>query len=319
MSTFEEHNPADISIETILPHIQHHLPNITPDQIRFHYHGSYNVFIVDDRYIFRFPDRAFRNDKGKAMIHDEKEKLDKIRSKVNQSIPKPQFFGLKPDLPYVGYEMIPGVSLSHCLKSFSSQNQVTIASQIGNFLSQLHSSSLSAQFEIKKTDFKSYEEFPQIYKDQWAQLFQKTQKCMYSLFTKDQKIWIEQIFTEFLSEPSNFQFEPCLIHGDFDTSNILVDPIFANLTGIIDFEDCKLYDPAVDLLFFDEGSDFLEEIINHYTAYKVDQPFRNRMKFLYSRTCLSYIEWGMDNNRSELVQAGLKIMEKNMNQFPLQD
>ncbi|UYP46751.1 hypothetical protein NEF87_003036 [Candidatus Lokiarchaeum ossiferum] len=319
MSTFEEKNPADISIEIILPHIQQHLPNISLDQIRFHYHGSFNVFIVDDRYIFRFPDRAFRNNKGIAMIHDEKKKLDKIRSQVNQSIPKPQFFGEKPELPYVGYEMIPGVSLSRCLMNFSPQIQVTIASQIGNFLSQLHSSSLRTKFDIKRTIFKSYEEFPQIYKDQWTQLFQKTQECMYSLFTKDQKIWIEQIFTEFLSEPSNFQFEPCLIHGDFDTSNILVDPIFANLTGIIDFEDCKLYDPAVDLLFFDEGSDFLEEIINHYTAYKVDQPFRNRMKFLYSRTCLSYIEWGMDNNRSELVQAGLKIMEKNMTQFPLQD
>lgn len=319
MTSFEEHNPADISIEKIYPLIQQHLPYITQDQIRFHYHGSYNVFKVDERYIFRFPDRAFRNESGRTMIHDEKKKLDKIRTEVKITIPTPQFLSKKTEIPYVGYEMIPGISLSRCLKNFSLQNQATVASQIGIFLTQLHSSSLRAQFDIKTTDYKSSEEFLHIYKEQWAQLFQKTQKIIYPLFSKDQQEWIEHIFMEFLSNPQNFIFEPCFIHGDFDTSNILVDPISAKITGVIDFEDCRLYDPAADLLFFDEGAEFLEEIIDHYNAHIVDQPFRNRMKFLYSRTCLAYIEWGMDNNRPELVKAGMEIMGKNMKKFPLND
>ena len=48
------------------------------------------------------------------------------------------------------------------------------------------------------------------------------------------------------------RFTPVLIHGDFDTSNFLISQKNKELTGIIDFEECQIGDPAADLLFFQE-------------------------------------------------------------------
>ena len=318
MSNFEEKNPADISIEEIYPIIHKFFPNLSKEQIKFHYHGSYNVFIVKNRYIFRFPDRAFRNELGRKMIHKEEILLDKIRSYLPCTIPKPLYFTTDSQVPYVGYEMIPGVSLSRCIQTFTADQLSDIAIQIGKVLSHLHSQALRQEFPLADTGYPDERTFLLIYKEHWTELYRKAQQSMYALFTTPQQQWIDHIFTEFLSNGSNFQFKPCLTHGDFDTSNILVNPQSGEITGIIDFEEARLYDPAADLLFFDAGSAFLDKILHNYSAHQVDGPFRNRMKFLYARTCLAYIEWGMDNKRPELVEAGMKIMEKNMKKFPLQ-
>ncbi|GAH43787.1 unnamed protein product, partial [marine sediment metagenome] len=39
----------------------------------------------------------------------------------------------------------------------------------------------------------------------------------------------------------------------------LVDPKTFKITGIVDFEESRIYDPAVDFLFYDEGDVFLRE------------------------------------------------------------
>jgi aminoglycoside phosphotransferase (APT) family kinase protein len=131
----------------------------------------------------------------------------------------------------------------------------------------------------------------------------------------EQQKWLTNLFEEFLRNNDNFTFSPRITHNDFDTSNILIDPKKKKITGIIDFEDCRMGDPAADLLFFDEGSDFMDTLLDNY-QFANQKSLRSRMKFYYCRTCAPYLVWGTTHNRSAMIEEGLHKIRKNMKQFP---
>ncbi|MFW9822915.1 MAG: hypothetical protein ACFFE4_08280, partial [Candidatus Thorarchaeota archaeon] len=88
------------------------------------------------------------------------------------------------------------------------------------------------------------------------------------------------------------------------------------ITGIIDFEECSIYDPAYDLLFFDEGPEFLKTLLLNY-EFSEDPSLHSRMKFLYCRTCMEYLEFGIDHDRIGMIKAGKAMLKKNMEKFPV--
>ncbi|MFX1410371.1 MAG: hypothetical protein ACFFA6_08460, partial [Promethearchaeota archaeon] len=73
-----------------------------------------------------------------------------------------------------------------------------------------------------------------------------------------------------------------------------------------------IYDPAADFLFYDEGDFFLNQILEIYQG-KLDSNFKERMQFLFRRTCLPYIEFGLENDLPDMVNAGLEMLKSKMN------
>ena len=59
MITYEESNPSDVDINHVIKEFSKFIPNISKNEIKFLYHGTYNVFEVKTKYIFRIPDRLF--------------------------------------------------------------------------------------------------------------------------------------------------------------------------------------------------------------------------------------------------------------------
>ncbi|MHA1583938.1 MAG: phosphotransferase family protein [Promethearchaeota archaeon] len=323
IDSFEEKNPADIEVDSFFPYIKKIFHDINKAQIQFYYHGTYNIFNItyqNEPYILRIPDRAFRNSEGVELIKREIFLLSHFQSHFSSRIPQPFQYSLNPEIPFMINRKIPGISLSRVFKILDPQKIQRIGKSVGQFLAELHSdSSLKLYFEAFPQAKKEMVHFGLNYRKYWADFYHKTQKKLYPLFSKDQQGWLNKVFSKFLDNQDNFHFTPTLSHGDFDTSNILVDPDKGILTGIIDFEDCKLYDPAADLLFFNEGSEFLENILRSRSKKEdtQDETLKNRMQFLFSRTCLAYIMWGVENDRPEMVSAGFRIMQNNRRIFPM--
>ena len=122
---------------------------------------------------------------------------------------------------------------------------------------------------------------------------------------------MKALYSDYLEDDENFSFEPRLVHGDFDTSTIIVDPDTFEVKGIIDFEETRIWDLAADLLFFGEGHDFIDEMLESYTQ----QPGPNlvgRMRFLYNRIPLIYISTGISLEYDEMVDAGLEMLAARM-------
>lgn len=315
MNSYEESNPSDVDINQVIREFSEIFPKLSKNQIKFLYHGTYNVFEIKSKYIFRIPDRFLRNEDGVELIQKEIRILNFLTNHISTPIPKPLFISLSEDFPFVGYKKIAGVSLSRIFFKTNISYRQNIAEQVASFLNLLHSKSICKKFaelfqirDLMKGDaFKQY----------WIKRLERLRKFVFPEIKNYEKNWLEKVFDEFLSNATNFHFTPNLVHGDFDTSNILVNPDISipEITGIIDFEECSIYDPAYDLLFFDEGPEFLDTLLLKYD-HSDDPSLYARMKFLYCRTCIEYLEFGIYHDRLGMIEAGKKILKKNMVKFP---
>ncbi len=58
-----------------------------------------------------------------------------------------------------------------------------------------------------------------------------------------------------------------LLHGDLWHTNLLTDQRFSTLTGVIDWEDAFIGDPAIDFAaLISAGESFLNRVVRHYVA-----------------------------------------------------
>lgn len=317
MSFYEEMNPADISVDEVLPIVKDFLPDIEAASIRFFYHGTYNVFEINNRYILRVADREFRNKLGLDMLKRETKILDFLRNKLPLDIPKILFINESNEIPLSIHQKIPGKSLTYVIQQMTLNQKISISADIGKFLSILHSKDLKNDYlnNFPKQNINdSY--FIESFRLQWISRFEETKEIAYQYLNQNQQEWLTKIFEDYLNDKNNFIFSPSISHCDFDTSNILVDPIQRQITGIIDFEECKIWDPASDLLFFNEGSDFMKSLLDNY-SFSLQKSIIERMKFFYSRTCVPYLVWGSKHNRPGMIEEGIRRIRKNMVMFPL--
>ncbi|NHJ85982.1 MAG: aminoglycoside phosphotransferase family protein [Asgard group archaeon] len=318
MSSYEQNNPVDISIDEIFPIVQNYLKDVTKEQIKFIYHGTYNVFDINSQYMLRVPDIAFRNNEGLDIIRHENKMLTFLKDKLPLTIPSILFMHESKNLPFIITKKIPGVSLSNILRDLPNEDKTRLGKKIGEFLNVLHSEELLLNYH--KSFAKGIHKYKstrlaRTLKSEWEKRFDKIQKIIYPLLNIDQQDWLDKVFREYLTNKENFDFDARLIHGDFDTSNILIDPETLKLTGVIDFETFHIYDPACDLLFYDEGPIFHNAILSSY-CQDTGKSLHDRMKFFYCRTCIEYLQWGLEHNRTSLVEEGLLMIIKNMKIFP---
>lgn len=318
--SYEESNPADISIQQVFHQIQHHWPELRLEDIHFHYHGTYNVFFIQNQYILRIPDEELRNKEGVLLLQAENQKLrflhKHLSPKIKLSLPDPLYLHKDPMFPYTYYRKLPGSSLCTRYAQLSHSQQTQVGVQIAEFLDTFHTQSLAQTFSNHFPELSHFS--AQSYHEHWQSIYQQCQDHIFPLLAEEEIAWSRSLFTSFLDHPEFCQFTPTLIHGDFDTSNILIEPHSNRITAVIDFEDCQIGDPAADLLFFNEGSHF-HKIITTQRHIKYDTHLRERMKFLYCRTFVPYMLWGMEHNRASLVEEGLKKLEHRRQQFPNPD
>ncbi len=319
MAFYEEMNPADITVEEILPFVKKFLPNIQTKSIHFFYHGTYNVFEINQKYILRVADREFRNTKGLEMLRREFKILSFLQKRLPLLIPEILYLYDSEEMPFSIHKKIPGKSLVFISDHLSSNHKKKIGAEIGKFLSGLHSDVLMKDFLISFPDqeelMSSSSDFNQSYKLRWKTRYEEAKKIVYQYLDQEQQEWLTKIFEDYLNNENNFSFSPRVSHCDFDTSNILIDPKTKRLAGAIDFEDCKIWDPACDLLFFDDGPEFLNAVLDNY-KYSKQKSLEGRMKFYYSRTCVPYFVWGTTHNRPGMIDEGMRRIRKNMKMFP---
>ena len=287
--------------------------DLTAEEIIFHYHGTYNVFIIKNDYIFRFPDASLYNSKGFDLIRNEMNLLKAIRDSLSFEIPNPIYCSKDENNPFVGYHKIPGISLSRIYNKIGNSERERIGHSIGQFLSEYHSYDLRSR--VTRSHFKGEIPSPEDHFKAWSDLFEKVKKIVFPRIENSSKLWLKKVFQTYLDSKENFLFTPSLVHGDFDTSNILVDPDTLEITGIIDFEDAKISDPAVDLIFVEEGAVLRNAILSSYQGEKNDT-LEERIRFYYCRAGTAYILYGVENNMSKLAEYGKLMLKKREKIFP---
>ncbi|HEU5140552.1 MAG TPA: aminoglycoside phosphotransferase family protein [Bacillales bacterium] len=257
-----------------------------------------DVLIVNDQLIFRFA--KYRD--GADRLEEETTLLERIREYVSLPIPEPiyQHFDAKePSKTFIGYQMIEGKPLwKETLNQLKMDPLQTIASQLAKFLRELHRIPFREVIPELPADYVGpYEEYKDIY--------ERFQEQLFPFMREDAKKAVSKNFDAFLADESHFQFEPCLIHGDYGPSNILFDSYENRVSGIIDFGGSGIGDPAHDFAGILSG--YGESFLNLFACeYPGMNGILERMHFYKSTFALQEALFGIENQDKETFQNGIK-------------
>ena len=257
------------------------------------------VLIMDERVAFRIP----RNKLSRKQLRVELHYLPQIAAVSPLPVPIYTFFSKEPGL-YAGYELIPGQPFERKFFNECTKTQQTeIAKLIGAFLSTLH------RLEINE---KSNSKLPvrrqnrQSWLDLHAEVLSKAADMLNAIHKKK----IDELFSYILEEIHFDELPKVLIHGDFSSDHIIYDPVRKGISGIIDFGDLMIGDPAYDFtgILLEYGRLFLDEVLEYYEL-PLDEAFLERIEQFYiPKGSLHQLLYAIEQGDERFVSQAIHMM-----------
>ena len=271
-------------------------PSLFVEKYSFNNEGQNNdIVIINDDIIFKFPKHLEEIGKMKR----ETDILNMLKKYITLDIPNPkysEFNSFEVGHVYSGYKMIKGVSLKQNV-FHSVQGKHTIAKQLATFLKELHGIPLKEIENLEINIMDGYSE--------WTNLYERIQEKLFPFMRKECQVTVSKSFDSFLEK--NFNFKKTLIHGDFGPSNIIFDTNCQKISGIIDFSEISIGDPAIDIAAlvgpFGYGEDFVKLFEAIYPNIEV---MLERARFYASTFALQEALFGVEFGDKEAFKAGIK-------------
>lgn len=209
--------------------------------------GAANLAVeVNDAWIFR----SARRPVTLRQMALENAFLPKFKG--HSPIPLPSI--IRSGADFMLYGKIEGQPLrTDVLAALSPRTRDTVARQLGSFLTALHG------FRFSHPDLI---EFPYGGGDFWQDLWPLAAPQLSEPARRNAEAYFERSF-----QAMSQTFVPkTLVHADLGTSNILFNASDAQISGIIDFGDLCLHDPARDFngILRNHGRAFTEQVLGYY-------------------------------------------------------
>lgn len=218
--------------------IQEQFPELEPETVSpFGVGWDNTAYLVDETWVFRFP----RRELAVELIRNESSLLPRLAPELPLSIPDPRFVGEPAEAfgwPFAGYRLIPGRTA--CSVPWKAGERARTATTLAGFLRALHDFPAERAREsgatgdtIRRLDLE----------------YRVTQVAERLGHAVEQGL-VESLnaFDSVLDElPRGFAARAdTLVHGDLYARHLLADERH-DLTGVIDWGDVHLGDPAIDL------------------------------------------------------------------------
>ncbi len=281
--------------QSFIDAIQAAYPDFVVETAVFNHEGQYNhVLLVNDAIVFRFPRFAG----GVDQLALETKILTAVQPHLPLPVPNPiytQFQNPDAGQAFMGYRLIPGEPLMPA--AFAKiRDKTAIASQIAHFLQALHAVPIRDLIDDPLPVSDTEEE--------WWDVYGRIQTKLFPYMRLDACKSVAHHFESVLNDPSQYQFEPVLRHGDFGTGNLLHDPDTQQMSGIIDFGFTVLGDPAFDVAgLLTYGESFVQEVANRYPAV---QDFWPRIRFYKGTFALFEALFGIENGDEQAFRRGME-------------
>lgn len=226
-------------------------------------HGYDHVIIIlDDELVLRFP----RTNEYLKSFRSEVEFLSKHGSNLSLSVPA--YHLIPKHKRFAGYRKIEGVPLSpwRYARKLSKVEKKQCVQKLGSFLRSLHNMPVPKYLRMQN-------------------LKSELQQCR-KLYKKFVQSLLDTQSNRLLSDALD-SYEQMLMHlpastvthGDLYWRHLLWDTEKNSLSGVIDFGDIAIDDPAIDFAYCHHfGDKFLESL---FKVYGADDAFRNRV-FLHT-------------------------------------
>ena len=200
---------------------------------------------------------------------------------------------------FVGYRLIPGEPLWRKTFRMIDDKEVVkrLAGQVAAFLQALHGVAVEEVVGSELPVHDTYEEN--------ADIYTRIREKLFGYMRPDARAWAAGHFESFLGDMRNLPYKPVLKHGDFGPSNILFDKGKQRVTGVIDFGNSGMGDPAYDFagLLSGYGEGFVEYCGNIYPEV---EGYMGRIRFYQGTFALLEALFGVENGDKEALKAGLE-------------
>ncbi len=291
-----------ISNDIVLKIVRKTFPDISVEKTQIFDDGwDYIVIVVNNELTFRFPRRE---DYAKT-LPIEVSFLELFADKSPVRVPELTYQkDKKSEISYVTYDFIPGVQFTKSIaNSFSKGELLTIAQQLGSFLTTVHSFPLekAKQLGIQKIDSL----------DSWKKRLKKIRREVFPHISKSEQDWVVKLFENFLQIVREIPINSVLTHSDVMPEHIIVNPKTRTLSGIIDFGDIVISDPAYDFTILARyGQYFLYEVYKNYSLPR-DEAFETRRQFYEDRLVVINLEHSLKLVDKEKI----KIHKKKLSDY----
>lgn len=255
------------------------------------------VYLVNEELVFRFPRRKI----AVALIEREMRVLPKLKKFLSLAVPEPIYLG-KPShefqAPFYAHPLIEGVS--GCRVLLTPEQYRATARTLAAFLKYLHNLDLET-LDLDKKDCEP--EYNRLNLDLlWANLCERYEQIESKYNLNKFRNMIDALYHN-ASKYEGKKVLPCLVHNDLYHRHL----IFNNniLTAVIDWGDCCVGDPVVDLGIVYQ---FLPQDVHDdfYSVYGTVKPVnKNYAQFLGLYSAIALLWFGDNRNDKDLVRTSL--------------
>jgi aminoglycoside phosphotransferase (APT) family kinase protein len=256
-----------------------------------------SVWVVDERYAFRFPRRAV----AIAGLEREIAVLPKLAPLLPLPVPRPAFVGTPADgypWPFFGAALLPGVEAG--VAELGDEARLEIALELAGFLRALHAVELDEPLPL---DPNGRTDMPKR-----AGMAREELQDLERLGLWRAPPGLSRILAgaERLPPPD----AEAVVHGDLHFRHLLVHGRAAS--GVVDWGDVCRSDPAIDLPLFwsfvpHQGR---EAFLDAYGPVSETQLLRARV--LSIQLCAVLAHYGHSEGQPELLLAGLDGLERTL-------
>jgi aminoglycoside 2''-phosphotransferase len=218
-----------------------------------------DLYVINGHLAFRFP----KNRAVAKGVATEIRLLKSLRERGKPALKVPDYhpwYDGNEELICVSYEFIAGTPFNAALEDRTEEN----ARKLGAFLSQLHRLKPPKGLVSKK-------------KADWEAFYSDIRREILPHLTPVDRKAVQTVFARFLGKLD--EEGQTLLHGDLTASNIISSG--GQITGIIDFTDAHIGDPAFDFagIYWDCGPEFTEQVLRFYSRERPRELFRRVQQF----------------------------------------
>lgn len=214
-------------------------------------------YLVNGAYVFRFAKHA----EASAAMRAERCLLPVLGEHLAVGVPRVEFGGRRDDTgqALMGYLLLPGAPLDRdILERLPPASGAALISQVADFARQLHGLPLEV---IDPCTLKTLHPLTHL-----TGVVDRARAAIWPRLTGPVRRYHEDLLALYAEDPMLHTYPPALLHGDLSPDHLLADTGRVRLTGVIDFGDACIGDPAWDLVYIyeDYGPDVLSLFLDRY-------------------------------------------------------
>ena len=274
-----------------------HLPGYRIDSVVRVGEGTGNlVFEVDGELLVRWSKEADPAARAER-VEREARLLAAVADIAPLPVPEPSF--LDPEQGCLAYRKLPGRPLLDLPHAQRSEHGGSVAARLGELLTALHAAPVESMAGLVDIDDRPL--------DEWRREAAET----YAQVAGEAPVEYRRRVEAFLdAPPPAHEWAPVFSHNDLGIEHVLVDAGTWDVTGVIDWSDAAVVDPAVDVgrLYRDLGPAAHAALASYRSEVNDPATLTERAVFYARCGVFEDLAYGIETGQEGYVEKSLAAM-----------